>query len=481
MATALKLRRGTTTQHATFTGAEGEITVDTTKDTAVVHDGTTAGGFPLVTETGTQTLTNKTIAATTISASGVATFSAGSAGAPAITTTGDTNTGMFFPAADTIAFAEGGTEAMRIDSSGNLGLGVTPSNWNALGYVRAIEINNRGAYIAGTSNTYSTTPGLFTGNNAYFDDAAGVFKYVTTNASAQYLQSGNTHIWYNAPVGTAGNNITFTQAMSLDTSGNLSLLGGIALNTNQGPYWNGGVAYISYNNASNFMSFGANSAERMRIDANGNLGVGTNSPSYKLHVVGGQGRFDVSSAGTSLVCLGTGSNFQVDHATSGYATLINSSNTGAAMIFKGSSESMRITTTGEVYIAGTTDRGAFNLQCNGTGVWGAGAYTNGSDKRIKNNVKPLATGLDVVAKLNPVTYKYNEDWSKDQSTQTGFIAQELLIALDGKDYVDGIVNQSSEYMSVAYQNIIPILTKAIQEQQALIASLTARLDAAGIA
>jgi hypothetical protein len=50
MATILQLRRGTTTQHSTFTGAVGEVTVDTTKDTVVVHDGATAGGFPLATE-----------------------------------------------------------------------------------------------------------------------------------------------------------------------------------------------------------------------------------------------------------------------------------------------------------------------------------------------------------------------------------------------------------------------------------------------
>jgi hypothetical protein len=50
MATQVQQRRGTTTEHTTFTGAVGEITVDTTKDTAVVHDGATAGGFPLLKE-----------------------------------------------------------------------------------------------------------------------------------------------------------------------------------------------------------------------------------------------------------------------------------------------------------------------------------------------------------------------------------------------------------------------------------------------
>lgn len=50
MSTALQLRRGSTAQHASFTGAEGEVSVDTSKDTLVVHDGATAGGFPLAKE-----------------------------------------------------------------------------------------------------------------------------------------------------------------------------------------------------------------------------------------------------------------------------------------------------------------------------------------------------------------------------------------------------------------------------------------------
>lgn len=67
MATALQLRRGTTAQHSTFTGAAGEVTVDTDKDTVVVHDGLKAGGFPLVRDGGPATFTTvfaETIAST---------------------------------------------------------------------------------------------------------------------------------------------------------------------------------------------------------------------------------------------------------------------------------------------------------------------------------------------------------------------------------------------------------------------------------
>ena len=58
---AFQRRRGTTAQHAAFTGLLGELTVDTDKDVVVVHDGSTAGGFPQVGVSATQTLTNKTL------------------------------------------------------------------------------------------------------------------------------------------------------------------------------------------------------------------------------------------------------------------------------------------------------------------------------------------------------------------------------------------------------------------------------------
>jgi hypothetical protein len=146
---------------------------------------------------------------TTLSATGVTTVQAGSAGAPAITTSGDTNTGIFFPAADTIAFSEGGVETARFDSAGNLGLGVTPSAWAS---VKAIQYINGAAWGIGTTDS-----GL--SQNAYFNSG---WKYISSSAAATlYAMSSGAHAWSIAPSGTAGNAITFTQAMTLDASGNL--------------------------------------------------------------------------------------------------------------------------------------------------------------------------------------------------------------------------------------------------------------------
>ena len=69
---AFQRRRGTTAQHAAFTGLLGELTVDTDKDVVVVHDGSTAGGFPLVGLATTDTLTNKTLTSPAINTATIA-------------------------------------------------------------------------------------------------------------------------------------------------------------------------------------------------------------------------------------------------------------------------------------------------------------------------------------------------------------------------------------------------------------------------
>jgi translation elongation factor EF-G len=103
-------------------------------DTTMAASGTTKKitSNQLLGAGGTATLASATITGaatvgTTLGVTGVSTFAAGTQLLPALTTTGDTNTGIYYPAADTFAVTTGGTERYRVDSSGNFGVGVTPS------------------------------------------------------------------------------------------------------------------------------------------------------------------------------------------------------------------------------------------------------------------------------------------------------------------------------------------------------------------
>lgn len=114
-----------------------------------------------------------------------------------------------------IATNDGTTNAerFRVTSSGNLGLGVTPSAWNTSNSVRALQLNACSLW------SYSTAY-LFLGQNYYYN-TSGNRVYSTTAPATEYQQSSGNHAWYTAPSGTAGNAISFTQAMTLDASGRL--------------------------------------------------------------------------------------------------------------------------------------------------------------------------------------------------------------------------------------------------------------------
>jgi hypothetical protein len=98
-------------------------------------------------------------------------------------------------------------------ASGNLGLGVTPSAWAAA--FKALQINAQACLSA-------TSTGTFLGANWYFD---GSNRYIGSGSAALYQQIGGEHSWYTAPSGTAGNAISFTQALTLDVNRNLLLNG----------------------------------------------------------------------------------------------------------------------------------------------------------------------------------------------------------------------------------------------------------------
>jgi len=111
------------------------------------------------------------------------------------------------------------------DSSGNLGLGVTPSAWE---FGKALEVGNvgHGLWYAGINNSLLVSNAIYSSG----------YKYAATGTATHYQQYNGQHQWWSAPSGTAGNPITFTQDMTLDTSGHLIVPAGITLGTTAGTY-----------------------------------------------------------------------------------------------------------------------------------------------------------------------------------------------------------------------------------------------------
>ena len=101
MATQVQFRRGTTAEHTGFKGADGEVTVDTSLKTVVIHDALTNGGFPVLRQDGSNSQ-----------------FERGSTTNCALKFAGDFNTGIISPAADEIALVTGGSSHLTIDANG---------------------------------------------------------------------------------------------------------------------------------------------------------------------------------------------------------------------------------------------------------------------------------------------------------------------------------------------------------------------------
>jgi len=115
MATQVQFRRGTTGQHSAFTGAVGEVTVDTEKKTVCIHDASQVGGFPLLRED----FTNSNLAL-------------GSLSSCALKFAGDPDTGIISPGTDQISLVTGGFARLTIDSSGVVTI---PGNVNITGNI----------------------------------------------------------------------------------------------------------------------------------------------------------------------------------------------------------------------------------------------------------------------------------------------------------------------------------------------------------
>jgi hypothetical protein len=166
---------------------------------------------------GTYTMTAPVITGGTING---AVFSAGTVSAPSITTTGDTNTGIFFPAADTIAFTEGGNEAMRITSASFVGIGTTNP-------AASLDVSGNiftNGYLRATGDGTAASPSIQPGNDAdtgFYRPATNVIGFTTAGVDRMQIDAsglvgiGKTPSGYQLDINSGANNTLQTTTTAL--------------------------------------------------------------------------------------------------------------------------------------------------------------------------------------------------------------------------------------------------------------------------
>jgi hypothetical protein len=205
------------------------------------------------------------------------------------------------------------------------------------------------------------------------------------------------------------------------------------------------VTLDSNNGSSAFLVRDSASNELARVSSDGKVGIGTTTPGYKLHVAGGTIKGDLGSTGISLGLTGGGSNLQIYH------------NSGSSVYFWNSASGDY-----EFYNAGGSTS---------TGTLKAGAFNTGSDRRLKNNIVNTHFGISDLMKIQVRDYVYKADAAN--TLTTGFIAQELY-----EIFPNAVTKPANDdkMWSVDYGKVTPLLVKAVQDQQAQIANLSAEND-----
>ena len=381
----------------------------------------------------------------------IATFGAGSNTAPAITTTGDTNTGIFFPAADTIAFSEGGVEAMRIDSSGNVGIGLTPNAWSG-----SVVLQMTGPSLWGSTGvTHLST-------NTYFDGTN--YKYIATNFVTDYYQLSGTHVWRTAASGTAGNNVTFTESMRIDSAGNV----GIGTSSPSTPL--GAAKGL-------VIAGGANDAQfRLQNNVTGSttsdgaiLSMATDSNFYLFNYEAGATVFGTNNAERARITSAGSANFFANNPIiAGTSAAANTSSANA--IFQG-----RYSATST--IAGGTD--CIFITSNGN-IYNTNAlYGTLSDAKLKENIVDASSQWDDIKALRVRNFNLKEGQTH---TQIGYIAQEVEVVspslVDTNPDVDAEGNELGTTTKSLKLSVINIkAVKALQEAMERIERMEAEIAA----
>ena len=350
MATQVQWRGGSTAEHSTFTGAAREITVDTQKKTLVVHDGSTAGGEPLLREDQANLPTSVT-------------------------------NGISVPSANNVAISTNGTGRLFVDASGNVGINTSPSSLGSS--VTTLEIKGGSTTRTGglrLSSSDSSIKGAF-----YIYDGAGVLGTETSHPLSFYI--GN------------------SPRMTLDTSGRLGLgssspderlfvAGAIRSTSNSSNFAASDGLVFDYNTTDNTGRItaartGANSSalrfyvynsgsliQPLHISSTGAVGIGTTSPGQPLTVnstsTSSIANFTTNQSATNIFIsdINTSANLSIGSAGNNLTFQVNGSErsridgSGRLLVGTSSARSTAVYGTPSIQALGDYQQGSIHLTNN---------------------------------------------------------------------------------------------------------------------
>jgi hypothetical protein len=358
-------------------------------------------------------------------------------------------TGVGVPSANTLVFYNAGTEDMRITSNGDVGIGTTsPAALSGFTTSRKVlQVTNSGY---GQLRLGATSGTMLDHNDEgnTITTLRNIYGATNQNAAMQF-QSG----YMTFGVGTS-----YTEAMRVNTLGNL-LLG----STNDSDLTSSQAPKIAVSPAASASTGIANFPVGLAMRNGINPASSGHGIALKFHFSGGE-------AGKYAAIAGVADSNYSNSTALGFYT--NPNGTSGA------------------------DNNALRMYIGGGGSIGAPSGTNiynASDVRLKKNINDLPVGLAEILQLRPISYNWKTNFCKEENDKLlyGFVAQETQNV--DETLIESFGNSSSYYddeegekvevtnpLRVNEKFIVPMLVKAIQEQQTVIEQLKSRLDAAGL-
>jgi hypothetical protein len=403
----------------------------------------------------------------------------GSASTPAIRGT-DANTGIFFPAADTIAFSEGGTEVARFDSSGNLGIG-TSSPGAKLDVLKGSTITtgfddpqiraiNSGTATANQrvdiamrwqDGTYNGTGGIsMVRESSTARSGALTFSSIPSdgNGTERMRITSGGDVIVGATSATTGDRIVQTKTYDGDNgySGNRTAIV-IADDTVRGSFQahTGGSQVIFGTETAHAVNFITNNSERMRIDSSGIAfinGTTNQDSNAKLQVFSASGNSNQGYIGSYTGGSGGG------RANQNVGFHVGQTNLRIYADWDGSGN----------------PRNKINVQAVSAGVEltsGSTSWASLSDERKKDIIEPITDALNKVSGLRTVIGKYKNE---EDRRRVFLIAQDVQAVLP--EAVDESTDEEKT-LGLRYTDIIPLLVASIKELNTKVEAQAAEIAA----